>query len=306
MNKTLVACLTAVLSLSALARAGDLVFFKASEAGEEAWGWDNAKMVKEGSNLIITENDPKVSYGNVYVSDRLAYVPEGKIEVKISKVLLGKCTVQILAFQGSTHIHTAEIIKGATEPVSKQFPVNAIGLPPFTETILIKIWVADAEGASTVLDELTYSMPLDPSRVLLNDNFSDTSKWMPDKTTFTPTHSGTDLKLQAGESFGSVLLTTRFQRLEADQLILDLAPVKNGVVTVQLACFDAGNQYLESFDLLKDLNGALYAAQMASARWPDNATQFDIKIWLAGQDGAQANLRRLMLLKPGTAAPASP
>ena len=306
MNKTLVACLTAVLSLSALARAGDLVFFKASEAGEEAWGWDNAKMVREGSNLIITETDPKVSYGNVYVSDRLAYVPEGKIEVKISKVLLGKCTVQILAFQGNTHIHTADIIKGAAEPVSKQFPINAIGLPPFTETILIKIWVADAEGASTVLDELTYSMPLDSSRVLLDDNFSDVAKWTPDKTTFTPTHLGSSLTLQPGEGFGSVLYTTRFQRSEVDQLILDLAPVKNGVVTVQLACFDADDQYLESFDLLKDLNGALYAAQLVPARWPDNATQFDIKIWLAGQDGAQANLRRLMLLKPEKAPLSAP
>ena len=298
MNKKTVIFLLTVLTLSNIGRAADLVFFKASEAGEEAWGWDNAKMVKQGTDLIITENDAKLSYGNVYVSDRLAYVPDGVIDLKVSQVLLGKYSVQVLAFQGNTHIHTADIVKATAEPVSKQLPINAIGLPPFTETILLKVWVSDAEGASILLDDLVYSMPLDPARILVDEPFSDATKWTPDKTTLTPTHQGTSLALQPGETFGSILYTTRFQRSEVDRLMLDLAPVKNGVVTVQLACFDAAGKYTESFDLLKDLNGALYAAQMSLAQWPDNSTQFDVKIWLSGQDATQANLRRLLLLKP--------
>ena len=301
MNRKMIAWFFAAMAVSTACRAGNLVFFKASEAGEEAWGWDNAKMVKQGTDLIITESDPKVSYGNVYVSDRLAYVPDGMLDLKVSQVLLGKFSVQVLAFQGSTPIHTADIVKGAAEPLSKQVPINSIGLPPETETILLKIWISDAEGASILLDDLVYSMPLDTARILLDETFSDSAKWTPDKTTLAPTHQGTSLSLQPGESFGSILYTTRFQRSEVDRLILDLAPVKSGVVTVQLACFDAAGKYTESFDLLKNVNGALYAVQMSLAKWPENSTQFDIKIWLSGQQGTQANLRRLLLVKPEAA-----
>lgn len=293
--KMIVGLCCAMLALGN-ARAEEVSFFKASAAGEEAWSWAGAKVKLREGELQIAEANPAADFGDAFIADRLPYLPNGVITLDVSGVDAGMYTLQVLGFQGDTHASTAEPVKDKSQPGTARIAVADLGFPAGTETILLKMWVAGAEGASTRLRELSYGAVVDTAAAQLDETFADLARWQPDagQVALAAIPGGAEMKLQPAVPYASAALPVRVER-QAGRLLLLHAPAVNGSVTVQLDVFDAAGEYLGAVDVVKGVGAGWHGALLDRAAWPTGAATYSIKLWLGGNEGASAKLARVLV-----------
>ena len=106
--------LTAILCAT-LARGEELVLFSAETAGADVWSWGQGQITQQAGSLLVREKNNDGAYGDVYTSDRCAYMPEGVIELNVARVISGKYTLQVLAFQGESLLTSIDVIKNSTQ-----------------------------------------------------------------------------------------------------------------------------------------------------------------------------------------------
>jgi len=293
--------MAAVLVVSGLAAwtamAEDLTLFSAAQAGADAWSWGGAKIAQQNGKLVVSVAGKEMSYGDVYISDHLPFLKDGVIELDVSEVPAGAYTLQILAFEGQSLMTTADVIKEAAQTGKKIVHLSAAGLSPMTETFVLKFWVVSSATASTVLNDLRYSVPIAPDAVLLDKKIDSTTGAETDNTTWTPADNSGVINLSSNAYYGSVLFPDEIAKPDSGTVIIHSSEVKNGALSVQAIAFDKKRTYLGSVDLIKGVGAGMRAARLAAHTWPLGTAAFQIKIWLEGGASTSATIKRILVLK---------
>ncbi len=277
--------------------AEELILFDAQRAAEEAWSWSDAKIQRRGDQLVIVENNKSGDYGNVFVDTHYPYHPDAVLAVDVRSVLNGTYTIQVLAFQGETHIHTVDPIKNSASTGSRALPMRDLKLPPETQSVRFKVWVAGAEGAAIALGNLRYSRMIETDQIVLDEPMKTLTYWEADGTSPELVEGGIRVTLAEGASFGSLLYEPMRARRDDGQLMIHTPRVHYGTITIQLVCFDRDHLYLESVDAIRAVGTGWHGVSLAGVKWPDRTAHYKVKIWLGGEPGAEAKLARLLELE---------
>lgn len=287
----------------AAAWATPLELFNAQNLAEADWSWSDARVRKQQATWVITEIHKQDTAGNVFVERRFPVHPDGEIAINVQAVPRGALTFQVLAFAGETPIYTAEPLKNVTRPGRHVLNIRDLGLPSQTQSLLFKLWVSEAEGASAVLDELRYYIPLFPDLLVLDETVGASSAWVATDAQWAVSGSGGHLTLAADKSYGSALFDRWLNRADDQWLLLHAPIVKAGTLTLQLVAFDEAGAYLESVDVVAAFGRGWHGIPLSQVAWPEGAAQFKVKLWLGGTPDAEAVVERVLLLK---AAPLQP
>lgn len=288
--------LLALLAVCATARAEDLVFFKASTAGQDVWSWAGARAKMQGGELRLIESNPAGDYGDAFVADRLPYLDGGVILLDVSAVDSGTYTLQLLGFKGATHASTAEPVKDVAQPGRHEIRLPAPGLAADTDTVMLKLWVGGAEGAVTRVRELTYRAPVNTERALVDDRFADLGAWTveQDRLALARGPSGAVLQLQGSHTFAPASRRGTLPR-EQDAIVLVHVVSTPGTATLQLDTFDAGGAFVGAVDLIKDAGAGWHAAPLSRAAWPGGAASYALKLWVGGNPGSATVIDRIVV-----------
>lgn len=98
-----------------------------------------------------------------------------------------------------------------------------------------------------------------------------------------------DVTLTQGTDYAAFVLTDRADYKPKATVLLDLAALTGGQLTVQALCFDKDGNYLKSIDLFKDVTqpGAYEVAfDLFADQVPAETKQVSFKVWLAGHGTA--------------------
>jgi hypothetical protein len=297
MTRNVALILTAVMCAS-LARGEELVLFSAATAGADVWSWGQAKITQQPGGVLVKENNNDGAYGDVYTSDRCAYVPDGVIELNVGRVIAGKFTLQVLAFQGESLITSIDVIKNSTQAGKQTVPLATANLPAQTDGILFKLWVTDEEGASIELKDLRYTMPLAADRILFARKIDISTPCTTEKASWQalPAGGGT-MTLNSNETYGAVLFGDPIKKTYQGTLMIQTAAVKGGVLTVQFCALDINGAYLGAVDVMKRVPGGWQKTTLSAVQWPAETDSFQIKVWLEGAEGASATINQFVILK---------
>ena len=297
MTKKLVLILTTMICAT-LARADELVLFSAATAGADVWSWGQGQITQQAGSLLVREKNNDGAYGDVYTSDRCAYLPEGVIEINVGRVISGKYTLQVLAFQGESLITSIDVIKNSTQAGKQTVPIAAIGLPAQTDGILFKLWVTDEEGASLELKDLRYTLPVAADQILFDKKIDLATPCSTEKATWQalPAGGGT-MTLNSNETYGAVLFSDPIKKTYQGTLMIHTTAVKGGVLTVQFCALDANGAYLGSVDVMKRVPGGWQKTTLSAVQWPAETDSFQVKVWMEGAEGASATINQFVILK---------
>ncbi|MFH0953123.1 MAG: hypothetical protein V1873_02205 [Verrucomicrobiota bacterium] len=278
--------------------AEEMVLFNMKTTGADAWSWGQAQASWDAGELVVTENNKLKAHGDIFLSDRLPYLPGGEVLMDVGQVLAGSYTLQVLAFQGNSFLLSSDLIHDALKPGPRTATLNTAGLPPFTDGILFKIWVANAEGAAIRIKDFKYFATLDPTNLIYDRVVEATTPVELDRLTWTPVeNAGATIALITNESYGSVLFTDPIPKPDTGTLMIQIPSVKRGSLTVQFAALDGAGQYLSALDVIKRVGAGWRSTQLASLSWPEGTKSFQIKIWLEGVEEASATITRLIVLR---------
>ncbi|MBU0678730.1 MAG: hypothetical protein KJ626_11505 [Verrucomicrobia bacterium] len=287
-------------ALSALvlscAHAEDLTLFSAAEAGADAWSWGGARVKASGDNLLLTENNRYGPYGDAFVSDHLPYIPSATIKLDVAKVVAGKYTLQAVCFDGASVLRSVDIVATSSKTGPQMLSMSESRIPRGTDSIVLKIWVVEEEGAAIELKDLTYSVSIKSEYVLLDSDFRDASSWEADGVTLTPGDDKAVLTLQDGKEFGSLLHNATFQKQGGKLVLIKLADVESARLTLQILVFDRQGKYLHPVDIAKDLSSGWHGFLTRDITWPEEAGTFRFKLWLSGDKGGSASPERLLVV----------
>ena len=280
------------------ARADELVLFSAATAGADVWSWGQGQITQQADSLLVRENNKDGAYGDVYTSDRCAYLPDGVIELNVGRVISGKYTLQVLAFQGESLITSIDVIKNSTQAGKQTVPLATINLPAQTDGILFKLWVTDEEGASIELKDLRYTMPFATDRILFDKKIDISTPCSTEKATWRalPAGGGT-MTLNSNETYGAVLFGDPIKKTYQGTLMIHATAVKGGVLTVQFCALDVNGAYLGSVDVMKRVPGGWQKTTLSAVQWPTETDSFQVKVWLEGAEGASATINQFVILK---------
>ena len=298
MNKKISIILAAVLFAGAFAAtAAELLLFSAADAGADVWSWGHAQIKQQEGSLLVQEKNADGMYGDVYTSDRCSYMSDGLLELDVLRVISGKFTLQVLAFHGESLIQTIDVIKNSVQAGKQTVHLGTIGLPPETDSILFKVWVADAEGAAIELKDLRYTVPFATERVLLDRKIDTSTPCSAEKASWNAgaTGGGT-LTLNPSETYGAVLFTEPIKKNYQGNLMVYATSVKGGVLTVQLCALDVNGAFLGSVDVIKRVPGGWHKAALGEVQWPAETDSFQVKIWLEGGEAASATINQFVIL----------
>ena len=281
--------------------AEDLVLFKASEAGEKAWTWGQARIkAKEGGVLRITENSPTNDAGDVFVSDQFPYMPGGKVFFDVGKVTAGNYSLQVLCFKGGVYFHTAEPVSHMKSTNQHVFTLGTLGLPEDTDSILFKIWVSGAELASIDVNELMFSDHVDLTGADLNESFKDLARWTPDadKVSFAAEEGkGARLTVLKGAGFGAITMVDAISLQPGQEVLFKVGPTESSTVTLQMNVLDATGEFIEARDVVSNVGPGMHGVRFDTVKWPAGASSVVPKIWISGKDDASALIERVIIFK---------
>lgn len=289
-------CLVAGLSLGVVqsAVAEDVVLFSASVAGPDAWVWEGAKLTQQEGKLTLAR--AAGDFGDVYLQDRFAYIPEASLVVDVDSVVAGTYSVQVLAFKGATYLGALDLLKDTSQVGSKTYQLGKLAIPAGTETITFKLWVSKTIGSATVLNELKYYVPVDPALVAFDKVLDVSTVASAEQVDWMPGAGGGVMVLQTNAALGSVVLSDQIARPLKGTLVIDVADVKDGTLTAQLCAFDGSGGYLDSIDVIKKATAGM-SIPLGPVAWPDGTSTFQVKVWLGGSAGASATIKRVLVLK---------
>ena len=280
------------------AQADELVLFSAATSGPDVWSWGKAQIVQQADGtFLVREKNKDGAYGDVFTSERCSFMQEGLIELDVAKVIAGKYTLQVLAFQGESLLTSVDAIKNSTQAGKQTVHVGTIGLPPQTEYILFKLWVTDEEGAALQLKDLRYIMPFATDRILLDRKIDPATPCSMEKATWQAAATGGTLTLSTNESYGAVLFSEPIAKSYQGTLMIHAPAVQNGVLTIQLCALDKNGAYLGSVDAIKRVPGGWQKAELGSVQWPAETDSFQVKVWLEGSEAASATISQIVILK---------
>lgn len=283
-----------LMAAGSMAWGEELVLFDAQRAPEEAWSWSDAKIQRRSDQLIVSEINKAGDYGNVFVDTHYPYHPDAVLSVDVRSVLNGSYTIQVLAFQGETHIHTVDPIKNSVSTGSRALPMRDLKLPPETQSVRFKVWVAGAEGAAIALGNLRYSRTIEAEQIVLDEPLKTLTYWEADGTIPELVDGGVRVTLEEGAGFGSLLYEPMRTRRDGGQLMIHAPRVHYGTITIQLVCFDRDHLYLESVDAIRAVGAGWHGVSLGGVKWPDRTAYYKVKIWLGGEPGAEAVIGRLL------------
>lgn len=290
------ACLMLMLCLCVArsAMAEEVVLFSAAAAGPDAWVWEGAKLTQQDGKLTLAR--AAGDFGDVYLQDRFAYIPEAALDVNVDSVVAGTYSVQVLAFKGMTYLGAVDLLKDVSQVGLKTYPLNKLSLPAGTETVTFKLWISKSIGSATVFSDLKYYVQIDPARVVYDKRVDASTVVVPEQADWTPGAEGGVMVLQTNATLGAVVLSDQIAKPLTGTLILDAADVRNGTLTVQACAFDANGGYLDSIDLIKKATAGI-SIPLGPVAWPEGTSTFQVKIWLGGSAGGCATIKCVLVLK---------
>lgn len=285
-----------VWSTAGALSAEEIELFNAQTAPEEAWSWSDARIRKQDNRLVVTEINKQGMVGNVFPENRFPYHPGGVVALDVESVPSGSYTFQVMAFAGATPIFTVEPVKDSTQAGPFEIPLAKLNLPPETQSILFKLWVGNAEGASAVLKNLRYTVPVAPDVVLLDERFASPTDWTASDCVLASATQGVRMSLSEGKSFGNILLNQTLGWDDNAWLLVHAPEVSAGTITLQLAAFNGMGEYLESVDAIHAVGAGWHGIRLGQVAWPQGTLKFQVKLWLGGASESSAVFDRLLLM----------
>jgi hypothetical protein len=279
------------------ASAEELELFNALVMPAESWNWADAKIQKKENGLLVTEINKAGDYGSVFVDERFPFHPAAKIKLRVDEVLSGDYTMQVLSFVGNTHIQTLDSVKSSRQTGVQEFEMSGLKLPPESQAVLFKLWVGGAEGASTKLGNLTYSLPVAPDAIVKDDAFASSNEWeaVDVVLNYLP-QRGVEVKLAEGKSYGSILYRPLLTRSDDAYLFVHVPGATSGSVTMQVVVLDSAGAYIQSIDVLPAFGAGWRSVRLGQIEWPEGATHFRVKLWVGGTAATEVSFNRLLLL----------
>ncbi|MFH0953121.1 MAG: hypothetical protein V1873_02195 [Verrucomicrobiota bacterium] len=287
------ACLAAATAVYA----EDLVLFSAAGSPAELWTWGGAKIVKQEGKLLVSNNNPKGSAGDVYIEERFAYVPAANVEVNVDRVVSGDYAVQVLAFKGDIFLGSVDLVKGSLRTGLQLFPLVNAKLPGGADRVSFKIWVAGAPTSATVLNDLRYYVPVTPANILYDKKIdASVTNLVADKATCRAGDNGAAISLLPGEPYGSVVFLDQIAKPPQGTLVVQASDIQNATLTAQVCAFDQWGNYIDSLDAIKR-GGTTLSGSLAALPWAPEAATFQVKVWLGGSTNASAVIHRIAVVK---------
>lgn len=285
----------AIAVLCAAAPAEEIVFFDAETAGELAWSWGSARLQREGTRMIVKETNKTSGYGDVYPSSQFPYVPDAEVKLGIGRVRSGSYTFQILCFRGQL-LRTVDVIKDSKESGDRTFRLGNLEVPPETQSVMFKLWVANEEGASLILRSLKYSLDVDKDKVLADITFKETSPWKRTDVVALPVTGGMRVTPVFGKAVGNMGLERGFPATNSGAVILYVPQAARSVASLQLDILNASNQFMQAINVFDNVGSGWHGSPLSILPWPEGAAAYKVKLWVSGQEGAYVDFGRLLVL----------
>ena len=283
-----------LLGILQSAAAEEVALFSAAAAGPDAWVWEGAKLTQQDGKLMLARAAGE--FGDVYLQDRFAFIPEASLDVDVDSVVAGTYSVQVLAFKGATYLGAVDLLKDTSQVGLKTYPLGKLSVPAGTETITFKLWISKSIGSATVFNELKYYAPVDPALIIFDKVLDASTVAAAEQVDWTPGDGGGVMVLQTNATLGSVVLSDQIARPVTGTLLVDVADVKDATLTAQLCAFDGGGGYLDSVDVIKKATSGM-SIPLGPVAWPDGTSTFQLKLWIGGSAGASATIKRVLVLK---------
>ena len=295
--KTAALLVVAMVFAALPAVAEEIVFFDAATAGDGVWSWGSARIKAEAGRLVVREANLKDAYGDVYPSDMFPYAPKARLSLDVERIFAGTFTLQVLCFRGPSLLQTIDLIKDSKEARSRVFRMSDVGVPPETQGVMFKLWVANAKGASLVLKDLRYSLEVPGDKLVASVDFRDLSAWTNHAMEVQSTDNGVLLMPTGVEKAGSMWWTRSVEATRTGSIILHVPQVSKSVTTLQLDVFDRDDQYLGAVNVFENVGSGWHGSPMSVLRWPEGAARYQVKLWAAGGEGSFVGVDRLLIVE---------
>jgi len=297
MRTLVIVMLCAMSALRGMAE--EIVFFDAVTAGDAAWSWGAARIKNDAGKLIVRESNlnPKDAYGDVYPSDKFPYVPKARLMLDVERIFSGTFTFQVLCFRGSALLQTIDVIKDSKETRSRVFRMSDIGVPPQTQSVMFKLWVANAKGASLILRNLQYSVEVPGDKILTRQDFTELAFWTNSALEVTTTPTGTLMRPAAEAKAGSMWWTQSLPVSSTGTVLLHIPQVSRSVATLQFDVFDRDDQYLGAINVFENVGTGWHGSPFSVLQWPEGAARYQLKLWASGAEGSFVGVDRLLVIE---------
>ncbi len=230
------------------------------------------------------------SYGWVTCMAAVPVVEGMTLTLAADALTGGKLSAQAEWFDAAGKFLTHSDLLALTEPTAEARTVNLS--PPGTAAVQVrlKLWL-EGKGAAARLTQFTLSSPraFRQTKLQLVDAWRGSDELAPsDDGKLVGSAVGPDLclTLTPDTPYAGLALSKRLALTNADVLLLDVLEIHDGVITLQMLCFDENGKYLAAVDLLKDIDRPL----LAEVRWdlfremiPAATRQVSAKFWLVGK-----------------------
>ena len=151
------------------------------------------------------------------------------------------------------------------------------------------------ESAAVLVKDLTYSLEMDNTTVLLHDNFSTTSHLSTEGVTVRPSNTGLVITAPTAGA-GSVLHQQAVDADKAKSILIHIGEVNQGRISVQALHMSKDGSFLGDTDLLTDVGSGWYRQTIDSAALNSGTQKLIFKFWLNGSAGGSARIQSFYVL----------
>lgn len=277
-----------------LARGADLgerILWNVAEAPLDSWKTaTNITATVESGTLVVRSGE--ADYGWAASERRAPLLPNSRLDIEVLDVANGQLGVQVEWFkQDGSFIGFTNVLSQvkSADKVSALDLASLVPKDPKPKQFGLKFWIEGRHAAARVTKaEVRFTRQFrNPDTRLLHRYDADSTIKPEDGVTLSPDGKTIVAALTAGKEYAAILLEERAAFDAKGVVLLDLASIHGGGLSVQAVCWNAEGTYLKSVDLIKDATASglvevgfkLYADQFSPG-----TTQVSFKIWLAGKE----------------------
>lgn len=287
--------LTLILALFGLSAAGTLaadeVRSNLLEVPLKDWkSGEGMTLNIQAGELELTSEQPASPRSWVAPKVTLPYSPDTKLQASVKELTSGNLVVQLewLNDQGNfiASSEAMQVVPG--EEKSMEVMLSDLNPPKGTSQVQLKLWL-NGEGAIAEVDALLLKTPLlwRQSGLKTSTVYDGTSTLdeRSEGLTVSPQSDELIVKLTDGVDHGSFVFSEKTDYSAAGAVMLYLAQLEDGKMTVQALCWDAQGKFLKSVDLFKDVaKSGLYEVPYSiyADQIPEGTAQVSFKVWLLG------------------------
>ena len=286
-----IGALTLGASITAAGDLGEKILFDGAKVPGAKWQTEKGVTVAtEGATFILRSGG--LDYGWAATGDRLPLVEAAVIDLDVAKTSNGQLALQIEWFDSlGKFIGATNVLQQATTGTRLEHKKLSSFTPKEGKPrqFALKFWV-EGRNAEIQISNATvhFLRSWHSPNTRLVKAYGGNAKLSPEKG-ITVASEGESLvaRLGSGTAYSGFVCEDRVEYSLGGVVLLDVAKLENGVLTVQVLCWNGDGTFRKAVDLMKDVSapGSLeLPIDLVKDQIPSDTARVSFKIWLSGRE----------------------